>query len=108
MAQKIKKGDVVIVIAGKDKGRQGEVTRRVKDDYVLVEGINRVKKHVKPNPERGIDGGIVEKEKPIHISNVAILNSTTGKADRVGFKFLQDGRKVRFLKSNNELIDVKV
>lgn len=106
MAMKIKKGDTIIVLAGKDRGRQGEVKRRVSVDLVLVDGINRVKKHVRPNPQRQIEGGIVEKEMPIHISNVAIYNSTTQRADKVGFKILDDGRKVRYFKSNNDVIDV--
>lgn len=106
MAMKIKKGDTVIVLAGKDKGRQGEVKRRVSDSLVLVDGINKVKKHVRPNPNRQIEGGIVEKEMPIHISNVAMYNSTTQRADKIGFKILDDGRKVRYFKSNNDVIDV--
>lgn len=106
MAMKIKKGDTVIVIAGKDKGRQGEVKRRVSDDLVLVEGVNIVKKHVRPNPQRQIEGGIVEKEMPLHISNVAIYNGTTQRADKVGFKVLDNGKKVRYFKSNNDVIDV--
>lgn len=106
MAMKIKKGDTVIVLAGKDKGRQGEVKRRVSVDLVLVDGINKVKKHVRPNPNRQIEGGIVEKEMPIHISNVAIYNSATQRADKIGFKILDDGRKVRYFKSNNDVIDV--
>ncbi|CUB07141.1 MAG: 50S ribosomal protein L24 [Tepidiphilus sp.] len=104
--KKIRKGDQVIVIAGKDKGRRGVVTRRVNDEKLIVEGINRVKKHVRPNPLRGIPGGIVEKEMPIHISNVALFNPQTQKADRVGIRVLEDGRKVRFFKSTGELVDV--
>ncbi|WP_028874987.1 50S ribosomal protein L24 [Tepidiphilus margaritifer] len=104
--KKIRKGDQVIVIAGKDKGRRGVVTRRVNDEKVIVEGINRVKKHVRPNPLRGIPGGIIEKEMPIHISNVALFNPQTQKADRVGIRVLEDGRKVRFFKSTGELVDV--
>ena len=104
--KKIRKGDQVIVIAGKDKGRRGVVTRRVNDEKIIVEGINRVKKHVRPNPLRGIPGGIVEKEMPIHISNVALFNPQTQKADRVGIRVLEDGRKVRFFKSTGELVDV--
>lgn len=102
---KIRKGDEVIVIAGKDKGRRGSVVRRVSDELVVVEGVNRVKKHVRPNPMKGETGGIVEKEAPIHVSNVALFNPVTKKADRVGFRVLEDGRKVRFFKSNNELVD---
>lgn len=102
--RKIKKNDDVIVIAGKDKGNRGSVTQ-VKGDFVLVAGINKVKKHQKPNPVRGVAGGIVEKEMPIHVSNVAIYNATAKKADRVGIKTLEDGRKVRVYKSSGEMID---
>ena len=102
---KIRKGDEIVVTTGKDKGRRGTVLRRVDDEHVLVEGINRVKKHVRPNPLRGMVGGIVEKEMPIHISNVALFNSATQKGDRVGIKVLEDGRKARFFKSNGELVD---
>ncbi len=104
--RKLRKGDEIIVIAGKDKGKRGTVTRMVADkDRVVVDGINTVKKHQKPNPAVGVPGGIVEKEMPLHISNVAIFNPATGKADRVGIKILDDGRKVRIFKSNNEVID---
>lgn len=104
---KIRKGDEVIVLAGKDKGRRGTVLRSVKDgERLLVEGVNRVKKHVRPNPVKGEVGGIVEKEMPIHISNVALFNPVRKAADRVGFKTLEDGRKVRFFKSSGELVDV--
>jgi large subunit ribosomal protein L24 len=102
---KIRKGDEVVVLAGKDKGRRGAVLRRVDDERVVVEGVNRVKKHVRPNPMKGETGGIVEKEMPIHVSNVALFNPVQQKADRVGFKVLEDGRKVRFFKSNGELVD---
>jgi large subunit ribosomal protein L24 len=102
---KIRKGDGVIVITGKDKGKRGVVLQRVDDERLLVEGINRVKKHTKPNPMKGQQGGIVEKEMPIHISNVALFNAATQKADRVGFKSLDDGRKVRVFKSNGEVVD---
>lgn len=102
---KIRKGDEVVVLAGKDKGRRGAVLRRVDDERVLVEGVNRVKKHVRPNPMKGETGGIIEKEMPIQISNVALFNPAAQKADRVGFKVLEDGRKVRFFKSNGELVD---
>ncbi len=102
--RKIRKDDDVIVITGKDKGNRGNVLR-VADDYVLVSGINKVKKHQKPNPVKGEAGGIVEMEKPIHISNVAIFNATSKKADRVGIKTLEDGRKVRVFKSSGEMID---
>ena len=102
---KIRKGDGVIVITGKDKGKRGVVLSRVDDERVIVEGINRVKKHTKPNPMKGQQGGIVEKEMPIQISNVALFNPATQKADRVGFKSLDDGRKVRVFKSNGEVVD---
>ncbi len=101
--RKIRKNDDVIVITGKDKGSRGNVLS-VADEYVLVSGINKVKKHQKPNPVKGTTGGIVEVEKPIHISNIAIYNATTKKADRVGVKQLEDGRKVRVFKSNGEVI----
>jgi large subunit ribosomal protein L24 len=100
---KIKKNDDVIVITGKDKGNRGNVLS-VAGDYVLVGGINKVKKHQKPNPVKGTTGGIVEMEKPIHISNIAIYNAASKKADRVGVKQLEDGRKVRVFKSNGEVI----
>jgi large subunit ribosomal protein L24 len=100
---KIKKNDDVIVITGKDKGNRGNVLS-VAGDFVLVAGINKVKKHQKPNPVKGTSGGIVEIEKPIHISNIAIYNATTKKADRVGVKQLEDGSKVRVFKSNGEVI----
>ena len=102
--RKIKKNDDVIVITGKDKGSRGSVLSVLDNDRVLVSGINKVKKHQKPNPVKGTTGGIVEIEKPIHISNIAIYNATTKKADRVGVKQLEDGRKVRVFKSNGEVI----
>lgn len=103
---KIKQGDEVIVIAGKDKGRRGTVVKMIKDaDKVLIQGVNMAKKHQKPNPNLGVAGGIVEKEMPIAISNVMLFNSATGKGDRVGIKTLEDGRKVRFFKSNGEVVD---
>ncbi len=103
---KIKKGDEIIVLAGKDKGQKGTVSRLIPEkDRAIVDGINQVKKHQKPNPNLGIAGGIIEKEMPIHISNIALFNSMIGKADRVGFKTLEDGRKVRYFKSNGEVID---
>ena len=101
---KIRKGDEVVVLAGKDKGKRGAVVRCVDAERVVVEGVNRVKKHTKPNPVKGQVGGIVEKEMPIHVSNVALFNPVTQKADRVGFKQLEDGKKVRFFKSNGELL----
>lgn len=103
--KKIRKGDEVIAIAGRDKGRRGSVLRAVGEAKIVVEGINRVKVHQKPNPMRGQVGGIVEKEMPLALSNVAIFNPATKKADRVGIKTLEDGRKVRFYKSNGEVID---
>ena len=104
--RKVKTGDEIIVLAGKDKGRRGTVLRVLANDRIVVEGVNMVKKHVKPNPNKGIEGGIVNKEAALHISNVGVVNPATGKADRVGFKTLDDGRKVRFFKSNQEMIDV--
>ena len=101
---RIRKGDNVVVIAGRDKGKRGDVTR-VLDEHVLVAGINEVKKHQRPNPMKGQQGGIVTKEMPIHLSNVAIWNPVTQKADRIGMRTLEDGRKVRFYKSNGELIN---
>jgi len=104
MASKIRRDDEVIVLAGKDKGRSGKVTKvLVEDGKVYVEGVNLIKKHTKPVPQLQQPGGIVEKEAPINVSNIAILNPTSGKADRVGFRF-EDGKKVRFFKSNNELV----
>jgi large subunit ribosomal protein L24 len=103
--KRIKKGDQVIVITGKDKGRQGTVLS-VAEDKVLVEAVNMVKKHTKANPMAGIEGGIVEKEMPMAISNVMLLNPMTNKGDRIGFKVLEDGRKVRYFKSNDEVVDV--
>ncbi|MCK9259414.1 MAG: 50S ribosomal protein L24 [Azoarcus sp.] len=102
---KIRKGDEVVVLAGKDRGRRGSVLRRVDDERLVVEGVNRVKKHVRPNPLKGEVGGIVEKEMPIHVSNIALFNPASQKADRVGIKVLEDGRKARFFKSNGELVD---
>lgn len=96
---KIHKGDTVIVLAGKDKGKRGTVSLRVDEDRVVVEGVNMVKKHVKPNPTKGTQGGVVDKTMPIHQSNVAIFNGSTGKADRVGIKLLDGGKKVRVFKS---------
>jgi large subunit ribosomal protein L24 len=104
--RKMKKGDDVIVIAGKDKGVRGTVLRVLDDDRVVVEGVNLVKRHTKPNPNVGATGGIIEKEMPLHISNVALFNPAKNKGDRVGFKVLEDGRKVRYFRSNNEVVDV--
>src|SRR3981081_720864 len=102
---KLRKGDQVVVITGKDKGKRGTVLRVLPTDKVVVEGINRARKNTKPNPVKAIPGGIVEKEMPLHISNVGIFNPATSKADRVGYRSLDDGRKVRFFKSNGEVVD---
>ena len=102
--RKIKKGDNVVVIAGRDKGKRGSVTQIVDDQHVVVAGINQVKKHARPNPMKNQQGGIVTKEIPIHVSNVAVYNPVTQKADRIGFRTLNDGRKVRFYKSNGEVL----
>ena len=108
---KIRKGDQVVVTTGKEKGKRGSVLRVFESGKVLIEGLNRVKKHQRPNPMKGQTGGIVDKEMPLHISNVMLVNPATGKGDRVGFKFLeaqkgQEVRKVRFFKSNGEVVDV--
>jgi large subunit ribosomal protein L24 len=104
--RRIRKEDEVVVIAGKDKGRRGKVTRVVDSERVIVAGVNMIKRHTKPNPARNVAGGIVEREAAIHISNVMLFNPVTRKADRVGFRVLEDGRKVRYFKSNNEVVDV--
>ncbi len=103
--QKLKTGDQVVVLAGKDRGKQGEIKAKAKDGKFIVEGINLVKKHTKPNPNLGITGGIMDKEMPIDASNLALLNPATGKGDKVGVKTLDDGRKVRVFKSNGEVVD---
>jgi len=103
--QRIKKGDEVMVLAGRDKGKRGTVLRRVDAEHVVVEGVNRVKKHQRPNPMKNVTGGIVDKDMPIHISNVALFNPATKKADRIGIKSLDDGRKVRVFKANGEQVD---
>jgi large subunit ribosomal protein L24 len=103
--RKIKKGDNVVVIAGRDKGKRGDVARVVDDTHVVVNGVNQVKRHTKPNPMKNQPGGIVTKEVPIHVSNVAIWNPVTQTPDRIGFKLLEDGRKLRFFKSNGEQIN---
>ena len=103
--QRIRRGDDVIVVAGKDKGRVGTVLK-VSEDHVVVENINVVKKHQKPNPNAGVSGGINEQESPIHISNVMIFNPVTSKGDRVGVRTLEDGKKVRYFKSNGEVVDI--
>ena len=103
---KIRKGDQVQVITGKDKGKRGVVTQVRSDERVVVEGVNLIKRHTKPNPTLGTPGGIVERENPVHISNIAIFNPVTSKPDRVGFKTLEDGRKVRIFKSTKEVVDI--
>lgn len=102
--QKIRRGDEVVVIAGRDKGKRGVVLNRVGPNHLLVEGVNVVKKHQRPNPLKGEPGGVVDKTMPIDQSNVMLFNPATGKGDRVGFRFLQDGTKVRFFKSNGEQV----
>jgi len=104
---KIRKGDDVIVLAGRDRGKRGTVLRRLDAERVIVEGINKVKKHQRPNPMKGIQGGIVDKEMPIHVSNVALFNPQTKQADRVGIKAMPDGRRVRVFKSNGEMVDTQ-
>jgi len=103
--QRIKQGDDVIVITGKDKGKSGRVSKILTNEKVLVEGINRVKKTQKANPNTGVQGGIIEKDMPINISNIGLYNPATKKADRVGFRFLEDGKKVRYFKSTNTNVD---
>ena len=104
--KKLKKGDSIIVIAGKDKGKKGEILRVIEPDKLVISSINLAKKHVKPNPNKGESGGIIEKEMPIHISNVMMLNPISKKGDRIGFKSLEDGKKVRVYKSNKEVVDI--
>lgn len=104
--QKIRKGDEVIVTTGKDRGKRGTVLRILADDRVLVENVNKVKRHTRPNPQKNITGGIVEKEASLHISNVALYNGKSSKGERVGFKTLEDGRKVRVFKGTGEVVDV--
>lgn len=104
MAAKVKPGDLVVVTTGKDKGRRGEVKSCLADDRIIVSNVNMLKKHVKPNPDKGIKGGIVEIQGSIHVSNVALLDASQ-KRSRVGFRILENGKKVRYLKSNNEVID---
>ena len=104
--RKIRKGDDVVVTTGRDRGKRGTVLRIVDEDHVLIEGANRVKKHQSPNPMKGVQGGIIEKEMPMHVSNVALYNPLTKKADRSGVRTLEDGRRVRFFKSNGEVVDV--
>ena len=103
---KIRKGDNVYILAGRDRGKRGAVMRIFPNNRVIVEGVNLVKRHTKPNPQMGAPGGIVEQEAPIQLSNVALFNPISQKPDRVGIKFLEDGSKVRFFKSNGEVVDV--
>ena len=103
--KRIRKGDEVIVLAGRDKGKRGTVLRRIDAEHVVVEGVNRVKKHQRPNPMKGEQGGIIDKDLPIHVSNIALYNPATQKADRAGVKTLEDGRKVRVFKSNGEQVE---
>ena len=104
--QKIRKGDQVVVTTGREKGKRGSVLRVFESGKVLIEGVNRVKKHQRPNPMQGQTGGIVDKDMPIHVSNVALFNAAAQKADRIGFKVMPDGRKVRVFRSNGEQVDV--
>ena len=103
---KLRKGDDVVVLSGRDKGKRGTVLRIIENKRILVDNVNVIKKHVKPNPNRGETGGIIEREAPIQISNVALFNPNTNKADRVGYKVLEDGRKVRVFKSDGEVADI--
>jgi large subunit ribosomal protein L24 len=103
---RIRKGDQVIVLSGRDKGKQGKVLRVLAAGRVVVENVNMVKRHTRPNPNKGITGGIVDKEAPIHVSNVALYNAASGKGERLGIKFLDDGRKVRYFKSTGEVADI--
>jgi large subunit ribosomal protein L24 len=105
--KKIRKGDKVVVLTGKDRGKQGTVLRVFEDDRVLVENVNMIKRHTKPNPNKGVTGGIIDREAPIHLSNVALHNPTTGKSERVGFRLMKDGTKVRVFKKSGEVADVK-
>jgi large subunit ribosomal protein L24 len=104
---KIRKGDSVVVRTGRDRGKRGDVLRVLENDRLLVEGINVVKRHTKPNPQKNVTGGIIDKEAPIHVSNVALYNSATSRGERVGFKTLEDGRKVRVFRKSGEVADVK-
>jgi large subunit ribosomal protein L24 len=104
--RRIRKGDDVMVVTGRDKGKRGTVLRILDAEHVLVEGANRVKKHQRPNPMKGVTGGIIDKEMPMHVSNLAVYNPATKKGDRVGIRVMQDGRRARYFKSNGEVIDV--
>lgn len=103
---RIRKGDNVVVRTGRNRGKRGTVMRVLRDNRVVVEGVNVAKRHMRPNPQRGTQGGIIQKELPVHISNVGVFNPATGKADRIGFKWLEDGRKVRIFRSTGEVVDV--
>ena len=103
---RIRKGDDVVILTGKDKGKKGPVEKFVSDNKVIVQGLNLAKKHQKPNPSMGVPGGIEEKEMPLDLSNIGMFNPETKKADRIGFRTLEDGRKVRYFKSNNEVVDI--
>ncbi|MBI3570562.1 MAG: 50S ribosomal protein L24 [Gammaproteobacteria bacterium] len=105
--KKIRKGDKVMVLAGRDKGKQGTVLRVFEDSRVLVENVNMIKRHTKPNPNKGVTGGIIDREAPIHVSNVALFNPATGKGERVGLRTMQDKSKVRYFKKSGEVADVK-
>jgi large subunit ribosomal protein L24 len=105
--RKIRKGDKVVVLAGRDKGKQGTVLRVLDDDRVLVENVNMIKRHTKPNPNKGVTGGIIDREGPIHVSNVALFNPATGKGERVGLRIMQDKSKMRFFRKSGEVADVK-
>jgi large subunit ribosomal protein L24 len=105
--KKIRKGDKVVVLTGRDKGKQGTVLRVLENSRVLVENVNIIKRHTKPNPNKGVTGGIIDKEAPIHLSNIALYNPTTGKGERVGMRMMQDGTKVRYFKKSGEVADVK-
>jgi large subunit ribosomal protein L24 len=105
--RKIRKGDKVVVLAGRDKGKQGTVLRVLEDSRVLVENVNMIKRHTKPNPNKGVTGGIIDREAPIHVSNIALVNLGTGKGERVGMRLMQDGSKVRFFRKSGEVADVK-
>lgn len=104
--KKIRVGDTVTVLSGKDKNRTGKVLRFANNDRVVVEGLNLIKKHIRPNPQKNQQGGIVEREAAMHVSNIAVVNPTTNKAERIGFKILEDGKKVRYFKSNGEMVEV--
>lgn len=104
--KKIRKGDQVVVLTGRDKGKRGAVIDLTSSDHVIIDGVNLYRKHQRPNPMKGINGGIVEKAMPIHLSNIGLYNPSTNKADKVGFRLLADGRKVRYFKSTNETVDL--